>query len=153
MNTTSLTPPEDRTAQSLCCQHRRRHGVNQSFSDGDHTAHHLSAGHKCISRYYSFLRFYGLILNAFPIWFYVLISRCISLNLFFPIQYLMIFSPFFTACCRNYMKTKIPFLKIKGYSVQTVTGLCPISAIMWVSPPSQQDIKDVCPITFMFISV
>ncbi|KAK5919438.1 hypothetical protein CgunFtcFv8_023332 [Champsocephalus gunnari] len=34
-------------------------------------------------------------------------------------------------CCRNYMKTKIPFLKIKGYSVQTVTELCPISAIIF----------------------
>ncbi|XP_010783753.1 C-C motif chemokine 20a.3 [Notothenia coriiceps] len=34
-------------------------------------------------------------------------------------------------CCRNYMKTKIPFPKIKGYSVQTVTELCPISAIIF----------------------
>ncbi|KAL3055069.1 C-C motif chemokine 20a.3 [Trematomus bernacchii] len=40
-------------------------------------------------------------------------------------------SPAHHGCCRNYMKTKIPFLKIKGYSVQTVTGLCPISAIIF----------------------
>lgn len=30
------------------------------------------------------------------------------------------------------MKSRIPFRIIKGYSVQTDTELCPISAIMWV---------------------
>lgn len=39
------------SAQSHSCQHRRRHGVNQSYSDGDHAAHLLSAGHKHICRY------------------------------------------------------------------------------------------------------
>ncbi|XP_070775558.1 C-C motif chemokine 20a.3 [Enoplosus armatus] len=34
-------------------------------------------------------------------------------------------------CCRSYMTTKIPFRPIKGYSVQTVTELCPINAIIF----------------------
>ncbi|XP_028449840.1 C-C motif chemokine 20a.3 [Perca flavescens] len=34
-------------------------------------------------------------------------------------------------CCRNYMALKIPFANIKGYSVQTVTELCPINAIIF----------------------
>lgn len=51
----SLTPPEDRrddsSAQSHCCQHRARHGVNQSNSDGDLAPHLLPAGCKHICRY------------------------------------------------------------------------------------------------------
>uniref|UniRef100_A0A8C4D8R3 C-C motif chemokine n=1 Tax=Dicentrarchus labrax TaxID=13489 RepID=A0A8C4D8R3_DICLA len=34
-------------------------------------------------------------------------------------------------CCLSYSKGKIPFSAIKGYSVQTVTGICPISAIIF----------------------
>ncbi|XP_071347540.1 C-C motif chemokine 20a.3 [Trachinotus anak] len=34
-------------------------------------------------------------------------------------------------CCRRYMKTKIPFAVIRGYSVQTFTELCPINAIIF----------------------
>lgn len=33
-------------------------------------------------------------------------------------------------CCRTYMKGRLPFAIIKGYSVQTITELCPINAIM-----------------------
>ncbi|XP_024129959.1 C-C motif chemokine 20a.3 [Oryzias melastigma] len=34
-------------------------------------------------------------------------------------------------CCRKYMKGKLPFAIIKGYSVQKVTELCPINAIIF----------------------
>ncbi|XP_026169416.1 C-C motif chemokine 20a.3 [Mastacembelus armatus] len=34
-------------------------------------------------------------------------------------------------CCRRYMKIKIPFVAIKGYSVQTDIELCPINAIIF----------------------
>ncbi|XP_041660158.1 C-C motif chemokine 20-like [Cheilinus undulatus] len=34
-------------------------------------------------------------------------------------------------CCRSYMKTKLPFRPIKGYTVQSDIGLCPISAIIF----------------------
>ncbi|XP_031711103.1 C-C motif chemokine 20-like [Anarrhichthys ocellatus] len=34
-------------------------------------------------------------------------------------------------CCRSYMTAKIPFHKIKGYSVQTVTETCQINAIIF----------------------
>ncbi|XP_026230741.1 C-C motif chemokine 20a.3 [Anabas testudineus] len=34
-------------------------------------------------------------------------------------------------CCRRYMVIKIPFAAIKGYSVQTVTEMCPINAIIF----------------------
>ncbi|KAK5859891.1 hypothetical protein PBY51_021410 [Eleginops maclovinus] len=40
-------------------------------------------------------------------------------------------SPVHHGCCRSYMKNKIPCFKIKGYSVQTVTELCPINAIIF----------------------
>uniref|UniRef100_A0A8C9X763 C-C motif chemokine n=1 Tax=Sander lucioperca TaxID=283035 RepID=A0A8C9X763_SANLU len=47
---------------------------------------------------------------------------------------------FFTVrhgCCRNYMALKIPFANIKGYSVQTVTELCPINAIIFHTKKGQ----------------
>uniref|UniRef100_A0A3P9L2J2 C-C motif chemokine n=1 Tax=Oryzias latipes TaxID=8090 RepID=A0A3P9L2J2_ORYLA len=34
-------------------------------------------------------------------------------------------------CCRTYMKGRLPFAIIKGYSVQTITELCPINAIIF----------------------
>ncbi|TWW73239.1 hypothetical protein D4764_15G0006330 [Takifugu flavidus] len=34
-------------------------------------------------------------------------------------------------CCSSYMKSRIPFRIIKGYSVQTVTEICPIDAIIF----------------------
>ncbi|AWP04169.1 putative C-C motif chemokine 20-like [Scophthalmus maximus] len=34
-------------------------------------------------------------------------------------------------CCRGYMKTKLPFPVIRGYSVQTQRELCPINAIIF----------------------
>ncbi|XP_010749198.2 C-C motif chemokine 20a.3 [Larimichthys crocea] len=34
-------------------------------------------------------------------------------------------------CCRSYVKTKLNFNNIKGYSVQTDTGLCHINAIIF----------------------
>ncbi|XP_037643882.1 C-C motif chemokine 5-like [Sebastes umbrosus] len=37
-------------------------------------------------------------------------------------------------CCRSYMTGKIPFAKIKGYSVQDVTQLCHIPAIIFHTP-------------------
>ncbi|KAI3375004.1 hypothetical protein L3Q82_021531 [Scortum barcoo] len=40
-------------------------------------------------------------------------------------------------CCRSYMKRKLPFPAIKGYSVQTVTELCPISAIIFHTKKGQ----------------
>ncbi|XP_022611021.1 regakine-1-like [Seriola dumerili] len=40
-------------------------------------------------------------------------------------------SAVYNECCRRYMKTKIPFALIKGYSVQTLTELCPINAIIF----------------------
>uniref|UniRef100_A0A8C9X4Y3 C-C motif chemokine n=1 Tax=Sander lucioperca TaxID=283035 RepID=A0A8C9X4Y3_SANLU len=40
-------------------------------------------------------------------------------------------------CCRNYMALKIPFANIKGYSVQTVTELCPINAIIFHTKKGQ----------------
>ncbi|XP_032387953.1 C-C motif chemokine 20a.3 isoform X1 [Etheostoma spectabile] len=40
-------------------------------------------------------------------------------------------------CCRNYMATKIPFSKIKGYSVQTVNEMCPINAIIFHTKKGQ----------------
>lgn len=66
-----------------------------------------------------------------PVW----LDKCTVLHFF-----VLFFSPmcssflFFTAysCCRNYMKSRISFKLIQGYSVQTATGMCPIDAIMWV---------------------
>ncbi|XP_038550756.1 C-C motif chemokine 20a.3 [Micropterus salmoides] len=40
-------------------------------------------------------------------------------------------SAVYHGCCRSYMTTKIPFRAIKGYSVQTITELCPINAIIF----------------------
>ncbi|XP_028987454.1 C-C motif chemokine 20a.3 [Betta splendens] len=34
-------------------------------------------------------------------------------------------------CCRGYMTLKLPFSAVRGYSVQTVTELCPINAIIF----------------------
>ncbi|XP_017277697.1 C-C motif chemokine 20a.3 [Kryptolebias marmoratus] len=34
-------------------------------------------------------------------------------------------------CCRTYMKGKLRYERIKGYSVQPITELCPISAIIF----------------------
>ncbi|KAG7523954.1 C-C motif chemokine 20-like [Solea senegalensis] len=34
-------------------------------------------------------------------------------------------------CCNRYMKTKLPFSKIKGYSVQDHKEMCPINAIIF----------------------
>ncbi|KAA8587305.1 C-C motif chemokine 20a.3 isoform X2 [Etheostoma spectabile] len=46
-------------------------------------------------------------------------------------------SPVRYGCCRNYMATKIPFSKIKGYSVQTVNEMCPINAIIFHTKKGQ----------------
>ncbi|XP_029308544.1 C-C motif chemokine 20a.3 [Cottoperca gobio] len=40
-------------------------------------------------------------------------------------------SPVYHGCCRHYMTGRIPFSKIKGYSVQTVKEMCPINAIIF----------------------
>ncbi|KAK2822321.1 hypothetical protein Q5P01_022386 [Channa striata] len=34
-------------------------------------------------------------------------------------------------CCRRYMTVKLPFVAIKGYSVQTNIEMCPINAIIF----------------------
>ncbi|KAM3604820.1 uncharacterized protein V6R79_016618 [Siganus canaliculatus] len=34
-------------------------------------------------------------------------------------------------CCRSYLKTKIPFNAVIGYSIQPVTGQCHIPAIIF----------------------
>ncbi|XP_070701614.1 C-C motif chemokine 20a.3 [Pempheris klunzingeri] len=34
-------------------------------------------------------------------------------------------------CCRSYMTTKLPFYAIRGYSVQTISEVCPINAIIF----------------------
>uniref|UniRef100_A0A3P9CTN9 C-C motif chemokine n=1 Tax=Maylandia zebra TaxID=106582 RepID=A0A3P9CTN9_9CICH len=34
-------------------------------------------------------------------------------------------------CCRRYMRGKLPYSAIKGYSVQTDTEMCPINAIIF----------------------
>ncbi|XP_006810176.1 C-C motif chemokine 20-like [Neolamprologus brichardi] len=34
-------------------------------------------------------------------------------------------------CCRRYMTGRLPYSAIKGYSVQTVTEMCPINAIIF----------------------
>ncbi|TNN67805.1 C-C motif chemokine 20 [Liparis tanakae] len=34
-------------------------------------------------------------------------------------------------CCRSYMTSKIPFKRIRGYSVQTDIEMCPINAIIF----------------------
>ncbi|XP_022057766.2 C-C motif chemokine 20a.3 [Acanthochromis polyacanthus] len=34
-------------------------------------------------------------------------------------------------CCSKYMTVKLPFRIIKGYSVQTVTEMCPLDAIIF----------------------
>ncbi|XP_029970031.1 C-C motif chemokine 20a.3 [Salarias fasciatus] len=34
-------------------------------------------------------------------------------------------------CCRKYSSTKIAFVNIRGYSVQTMTEMCPINAIIF----------------------
>eukprot|EP00064_Thunnus_orientalis_P010658 superscaffoldBa00001466_g10684 len=34
-------------------------------------------------------------------------------------------------CCTKYMTGRLPFVKIKGYSVQTVNEMCPINAIIF----------------------
>ncbi|XP_034559334.1 C-C motif chemokine 20a.3 [Notolabrus celidotus] len=36
-------------------------------------------------------------------------------------------------CCRSYMKTKLPFLQIKGYAVQSDQEMCPINAIIFLT--------------------
>ncbi|XP_035993982.1 regakine-1-like [Fundulus heteroclitus] len=35
------------------------------------------------------------------------------------------------SCCRRHMVGRIPFSDIKGFSVQKITELCPISAIIF----------------------
>uniref|UniRef100_A0A3P9CTL4 C-C motif chemokine n=1 Tax=Maylandia zebra TaxID=106582 RepID=A0A3P9CTL4_9CICH len=48
--------------------------------------------------------------------------------------YSQIVFPSFTAypdCCRRYMRGKLPYSAIKGYSVQTDTEMCPINAIIF----------------------
>uniref|UniRef100_UPI0037E8DC14 C-C motif chemokine 20-like n=1 Tax=Semicossyphus pulcher TaxID=241346 RepID=UPI0037E8DC14 len=40
-------------------------------------------------------------------------------------------------CCRRYMKTKLPFPPIKGYSVQKSSEFCPISAIIFHTKKGQ----------------
>uniref|UniRef100_A0A665T567 Chemokine interleukin-8-like domain-containing protein n=1 Tax=Echeneis naucrates TaxID=173247 RepID=A0A665T567_ECHNA len=37
----------------------------------------------------------------------------------------------YVECCRRYMKTRVPFGVIRGYSVQRETELCPINAIIF----------------------
>ncbi|XP_040027973.1 C-C motif chemokine 20a.3 [Gasterosteus aculeatus] len=34
-------------------------------------------------------------------------------------------------CCRSYMTSRIPFSRIKGYSVQTMKEMCSINAIIF----------------------
>ncbi|XP_037314544.1 C-C motif chemokine 20a.3 [Pungitius pungitius] len=34
-------------------------------------------------------------------------------------------------CCRSYMTARIPFSRIQGYSVQTMTEMCHINAIIF----------------------
>lgn len=134
-------------AQSHCCQHRGRHGISQSHSNGDHTPHLLSAGHKHICRYVQWCVgfLFPANLHFFPFIFqFGLLSRCthsykselttVSLVPFIQIRYLF-FACFtvYIGCCRSYMKTRISFKAIKGYSVQIITEMCPINAIMWVS--------------------
>ncbi|XP_013767004.1 C-C motif chemokine 20-like [Pundamilia nyererei] len=34
-------------------------------------------------------------------------------------------------CCRRYMRGRLPYSAIEGYSVQTDTEMCPISAIIF----------------------
>ncbi|XP_076601805.1 C-C motif chemokine 20a.3 [Chaetodon auriga] len=36
-------------------------------------------------------------------------------------------------CCRSYMEAKLPFAAIRGYSVQTVTEMCHINAIIFLT--------------------
>ncbi|XP_070830973.1 C-C motif chemokine 20a.3 [Chaetodon trifascialis] len=36
-------------------------------------------------------------------------------------------------CCRSYMKGRIPFAAIKGYSVQTISEMCPIDAFIFLT--------------------
>ncbi|KAM4552539.1 C-C motif chemokine 4 homolog [Odontesthes bonariensis] len=40
-------------------------------------------------------------------------------------------SAVYRGCCRSYIKGKLPFQVIKGYSVQDVTEMCPINAIIF----------------------
>ncbi|XP_029381281.1 C-C motif chemokine 20a.3 [Echeneis naucrates] len=40
-------------------------------------------------------------------------------------------SAVYVECCRRYMKTRVPFGVIRGYSVQRETELCPINAIIF----------------------
>ncbi|XP_054452583.1 C-C motif chemokine 20a.3 [Anoplopoma fimbria] len=40
-------------------------------------------------------------------------------------------SAVYHGCCRHYTTNKIPFHKIKGYSVQTVTEMCHINSIIF----------------------
>uniref|UniRef100_A0A3Q3WK50 Chemokine interleukin-8-like domain-containing protein n=1 Tax=Mola mola TaxID=94237 RepID=A0A3Q3WK50_MOLML len=37
------------------------------------------------------------------------------------------------SCCHSHVKTRISFRAIKGYSVQTVTEMCPINAIIFLT--------------------
>ncbi|XP_019962584.1 C-C motif chemokine 20a.3 [Paralichthys olivaceus] len=52
-------------------------------------------------------------------------------------------------CCLRYMKTKIPFQAIRGYSIQTRKEMCPIDAIIFhtkrgqtCADPSQRWVMD-----------
>uniref|UniRef100_A0A3P9CTD9 C-C motif chemokine n=1 Tax=Maylandia zebra TaxID=106582 RepID=A0A3P9CTD9_9CICH len=56
------------------------------------------------------------------------------LGLFVMMSHSQIVFPSFTAypdCCRRYMRGKLPYSAIKGYSVQTDTEMCPINAIIF----------------------
>lgn len=127
-----------RVQSHCCCQHGGRHEFCQSFGDCHHTAHHLSAGHKHICRYVL-----GLVKSIFI--FYCATSCLTILYLsdltsalfytlfvvFFSLMSLsFLFSTAYYSCCRSYMKSRISFNVIQGYSVQTATGMCPIDAIM-----------------------
>ncbi|XP_041848414.1 C-C motif chemokine 20a.3 [Melanotaenia boesemani] len=39
----------------------------------------------------------------------------------------------YPGCCNNYMRGKIPFAIIKGYSVQSDTEMCHINAIIFLT--------------------
>lgn len=129
-------------AQSHCCRHRGRHGVNQSHSNGDHTPYLLSPGHKHICRYVHWrLGFLFPANRHFLIWLaasmYAYKSDLTTVFFLYCPSFKsdIIFASFtvYHGCCRSYMKTRISFKGIKGYSVQMATEMCPINAIMWVS--------------------
>ncbi|CAG5896780.1 unnamed protein product [Menidia menidia] len=37
----------------------------------------------------------------------------------------------YRGCCQSYIKGRLPFAVIRGYSVQDITEMCPISAIIF----------------------